>query len=341
MEYSPASPGRNQDHNKKDSHTHKQTHEHTYDRRNHSHNQGTHDHHHGVLTGNKLGIAIAINLLITVAQLVGGFISGSLALYSDALHNFSDVIALVISYIAGRLTTRSFSIEKTFGFKRAEILAAMVNAGTLIVVGGFLIYEGANRFFHPQPIASFWVISLALLSILGNTLCVVLLKGDAEDNLNIKSAYLHLLTDVMTSVAVLIGGLLMSWYQIYWLDSVLSILIALYLIRASWGILMETFRVVMQFAPAHLDIRAIEKTILTCSEIKGVHHVHLWQLDDRTVNLEAHLHFKEDINLSESNQVVNTINLLLQDKFGVNHTIFQSEFDTDHATDLLYNPVGG
>ena len=335
MKHSPVSPDRTQDHNKVDNHIHKQPHDH------HNHNHDSHAHHHGILTGSKLGIAIGINLLITIAQLAGGFISGSLALYSDALHNFSDVIALVISYIAGRLSRRSFSTQKTFGFKRAEILAAMVNAGTLVVVGGFLIYEGVNRFFHPEPIGSVWVMSLALFSIIANTLCVVLLKGDAEDNLNIKSAYLHLLTDVMTSVAVLIGGILMSLYQIYWLDSVLSILIALYLIRASWGILMETLRVVMQFAPAHLDIREIEKTILTSPEIRGVHHVHLWQLDDKTINLEAHLHFKENISLSESNQVTNTINLLLQEKFNVNHTIFQAEFDTDHATDLLFNSVDG
>jgi cobalt-zinc-cadmium efflux system protein len=316
-------------------------HEHNHDHHHHVSDNGqshNHTHQHGSLKGGKLGIAIAVNLLITIAQLIGGFISGSLALYSDALHNFSDVIALIISYIADKLAGRSYSDRKTFGFKRAEILAAMINAGTLVFVGGFLIYEGVSRFFHPEPIGSAWVISLAVLSIIGNTLCVVLLKGDAEDNLNIKSAYLHLLTDVMTSIAVLIGGLLMFMYQIYWVDSVLSILIALYLIRASWGILLETLRVVMQFAPAHLDIRKIEKTILTCPEIKGIHHIHLWQIDDKTVNMEAHLQFKEDINLSESSRVVNIVNKLLQKTFGINHTIFQAEFETDHAPDLLYNP---
>lgn len=324
-------------------HKHQNDHDHTHDHHHHTGDNGhnhSHAHNHGNLKGGKLGISIAVNLLITIAQLIGGFISGSLALYSDALHNFSDVIALVISYIADKLAGRSYSDRKTFGFKRAEILAAMINAGTLVFVGGFLIYEGVSRFFHPEPIGSVWVISLAVFSIVGNTLCVVLLKGDAEDNLNIKSAYLHLLTDVMTSVAVLIGGLLMSWYQIYWIDSVLSILIALYLIRASWGILMETLRVVMQFAPAHLDIRKIEKTILTCPEIKGMHHIHLWQIDDKTVNLEAHLQFKEDVHLSGSSRVINIINELLQETYGINHTTFQTEFDTDHAPDLLYNPTG-
>jgi cobalt-zinc-cadmium efflux system protein len=316
-------------------------HDHNHDQHHHvddNRNNHNHAHNHGDLKGRKLGIAIAVNLLITIAQLIGGFVSGSLALYSDALHNFSDVIALIISYIADKLAKRSYSDQKTFGFKRAEILAAMINAATLVFVGGFLIYEGVSRFFHPEPIGSIWVISLAVFSIIGNTLCVVLLKGDAEDNLNIKSAYLHLLTDVMTSIAVLIGGLLMYLYQIYWIDSVLSMLIALYLIRASWGILLESLRVVMQFAPVHLDIRKIEKTILTCLEIKEMHHIHLWQIDDKTVNLEAHLHFKEDVTLSESGRVVETINRLLQEKYGINHTIFQTEFDTNHATDLLYNP---
>jgi cobalt-zinc-cadmium efflux system protein len=336
MNHTHAEPDQIHDHHEGD-------HGHNHDHSQHSGDNGNihnHTHHHGSLKGGKLGIAIAVNLLITIAQLIGGFISGSLALYSDALHNFSDVIALVISYIADKLAARSYSDQKTFGFKRAEILAAMINAGTLVFVGGFLIYEGVSRLFHPEQIGSGWVIGLAVFSIVGNTLCVILLKGDAEDNLNIKSAYLHLLTDVMTSVAVLVGGLLMSLYQIYWVDSVLSILIALYLIRASWGILMETLRVVMQFAPAHLDIREIEKTILTCPEIRGMHHIHLWQIDDKTVNLEAHLQFKEDVKLSESNRVVNTINALLQETFDINHTIFQTEFNTDHPPDLLYNPTG-
>ena len=318
-------------------HLHEHNHDHKYQVTDNRHSHG-HTHNHGSLKGKKLGIAIAVNLLITIVQLIGGFVSGSLALYSDALHNFSDVIALIISFIADKLAVRSFSDRKTYGYKRAEILAAMINAGTLVFVGGFLIYESTGRLFHPEPIGSAWVIILAVLSIIGNTLCVFLLKGDAEDNLNIRSAYLHLLTDVMTSLAVLIGGLLMFFYQIYWIDSILSILIALYLIRASWGILLETLRVVMQFAPAHLDIRKIEKTILTCPEIKGIHHLHLWQIDDKTVNLEAHLQFKEDVNLSESNRVVNIVNTLLQKTFGINHTIFQAEFETDHAPDLLYNP---
>ena len=157
-----------------------QCHEHNHDHHNHVSDNGhshNHTHQHGSLKGGKLGIAIAVNLLITIAQLIGGFISGSLALYSDALHNFSDVIALIISYIADKLAGRSYSDRKTFGFKRAEILAAMINAGTLVFVGGFLIYEGVSRFFHPEPIGSTWVISLAVFSIIGNTLCVVLLKG--------------------------------------------------------------------------------------------------------------------------------------------------------------------
>lgn len=307
----------------------------------HGHGNSHHGHSHGNLTGTKLALTIVINILITAAQIAGGIASGSLALVSDALHNFSDVMALIISYIAEKLSGRKFSAKKTFGYKRGVILAAMVNAAALIGIGGYLIFSAVERFIHPEVIDSIWVIGLALFSIFGNGVSVLLLKGEAADSLNIKSAYLHLLTDVMTSVAVLLGGLVMSVYQIYWLDSVLSILIALYLIHASWGILMETLRVVMQFAPAHLDIREIEKTILSSPEMHGVHHVHLWQLDDKTINLEAHLHFKEDISLSETNQVIKKINLRLQEKFGINHTIFQSEFDTNHALDLLYNSVGG
>ena len=169
----------------------------------------SHSHNHVDLKGRNLVISILLNIVITLAQVVGGLLSGSLSLLSDALHNFSDVISLIISYIANRLSRKSASLKKTFGYKRAEILAAFVNAAALIVVAVFLIKEAVIRFQHPQEIETGLVIWLSFIAILGNGFSVLLLKKDSETNMNMKSAYLHLLTDMLASVAVLIGGLLM------------------------------------------------------------------------------------------------------------------------------------
>jgi cobalt-zinc-cadmium efflux system protein len=188
-----------------------------------------HIHKHEV-QGKNLVLSIILNLIITIAQVVGGIISGSLALISDALHNFSDVLSLVFSLIAHKLSRRKASINNTFGYKRAELIAAFVNASTLIIVAFILIYGAIGRFIDPHPIESGLVIWLALLGIIVNGLSVIFLRKDAEHNINMKSAYLHLLTDMMASVAVLVGGLLMKFYGWFWVDSVMTIAIALYLI---------------------------------------------------------------------------------------------------------------
>ncbi|MEZ5082783.1 MAG: cation diffusion facilitator family transporter [Bacteroidales bacterium] len=156
--------------------------------------------------GKNLLISIVLNLLITVGQVIGGFLSGSMALLSDALHNFSDVLALVISYIASKLTLRKPHVKYTFGLRRAEIMAAFINSLTLIIIGVLLCFEAIRRFSLPPEIESSWVILFALLSILLNGISVIILHHDSKHNLNVKSAYIHLFTDMITSIGVLAGG---------------------------------------------------------------------------------------------------------------------------------------
>ncbi|WP_296382737.1 cation diffusion facilitator family transporter, partial [Winogradskyella sp.] len=257
----------------------------------HSHNHSySHD-----LNGRNLLISIVLNIAITVAQVIGGLISGSLALLSDALHNFSDVVSLVISYIANKLVKRKASLKRTFGYKRAEILAAFINASTLIIVAILLIFEAVERFQNPQEIESNLVIWLSLIAILGNGFSVLLLKQNADDNMNMKSAYLHLLTDMMASVAVLVGGLLMKFYEIWWIDSVLTFAIAIYLIVMGWDLLKDSFKVLMLFTPEEIHIKDIVKDIEKLEFIENMHHVHIWQLNEAEIHLEAHVNFKNDI----------------------------------------------
>ncbi len=298
----------------------------------HSHN---HSHTHPDLRGRNLIISIFLNIVITVAQVIGGLFSGSLSLLSDALHNFSDVISLIVSYVANKLSKQQASLKKTFGYKRAEILAAFINASTLIIVAILLIKEAIERFQNPQEIESSLVIWLSLVAILGNGFSVLLLKKDSKSNMNMKSAYLHLLTDMMASVAVLIGGLLMKFYQFFWVDSVLTFAIALYLIVMGYDLLKNSFKVLMLFTPDTIRIQDIVKSVQRIDAIKNVHHVHIWQLNEAEIHLEAHIDFNENISLTEFDTVLHEIEDLVFHDFGINHVNIQPEYGKCDAKDII------
>lgn len=289
----------------------------------HGHN---HTHSHPDLKGRNLFISILLNILITVSQAIGGIISGSLSLLSDALHNFSDVLSLVVSYIATILSKREASNNKTFGYKRAEIIAAFVNSATLIIVAVILIIEAIKRFWEPQEIESNLVIWLSLLGILANGFSVLLIKKDAGRNMNMKSAYLHLLTDMMASVAVLIGGILMKFYEVYWVDPLLTVFIALYLVYMGYDLLRASTRVLMLFTPDTIEVQRIVDVISEIKPIKNVHHVHIWQLNEDEVHLEAHIDFDTDIHLSEFDVILEKIEEEVYHNFGINHVNIQPEF---------------
>ncbi|PZW44170.1 cobalt-zinc-cadmium efflux system protein [Mesonia algae] len=280
-------------------------------------------------------ISILLNIVITAAQVVGGLISGSLSLLSDALHNFSDVLSLIISFIANKLSSKEASVSKTFGYKRAEIIAAFINAASLIVIAVLLIKEAVHRFLNPQTIDSTLVIWLAVLAIIGNGFSVLLMKADSKTNMNMRSAYLHLFTDMLASVAVLIGGLLMKYYQLYWVDSVLTAGIAIYLIVVGYDLLKSSFNVLMLFTPHDIVIKDIVETVCKIKEVKNIHHIHIWQLNELEVHLEAHVEFYENISLSEFDEVLTKIEKVANDEFNINHINIQPEFNRKDPKDII------
>ncbi|MFK5974646.1 MAG: cation diffusion facilitator family transporter [Flavobacteriaceae bacterium] len=288
----------------------------------HSH----HNHSYSNVRGRNLLVSIFLNILITVSQFVGGLISGSLSLLSDALHNFSDVLSLIVTYVATILSKKKASTNKTFGYKRAEIIAAFVNASSLIVVAIILIKEAIERFMDPQDVESNIVIWLSLLGIAANGFSVLLLKKDADSNMNMKSAYLHLFTDMMASVAVLIGGLLMKFYQMYWVDPTLTLAIAIYLIYMGYDLLKSSTRVLMLFTPNTIQVQEIVASIGKIVAIKNVHHVHIWQLNEDEVHLEAHIDFNKDIKLSEFDAILEEIEKIVYNEYGINHINIQPEY---------------
>ena len=291
-----------------------------------------HTHH---VQGKKLFITVVLNIIITLSQIIGGLVSGSLALLSDALHNFSDVLALLIAYVANRLSSYPDTKDKTFGYKRAEILAALFNASILIGVALFLIIEAFNKLRAPVNINSIWVIGLGLLSIALNTLSVLFVKGDSHDSLNIKAVYLHLLSDVVTSVAVVAGGILMYYFGLFWVDPIISLLIAFYLIVSSLKLIKETAAILMQFAPKEVEIEKLVSVVESLPQIDNIHHLHIWKLDEHNINLEAHLDFNKNVTLAESNRVIDTLEELLNKKFGISHTTFQCEYNRQDKKDII------
>jgi cobalt-zinc-cadmium efflux system protein len=291
-------------------------------------------HKNGTVKGKNLFITILLNIFITIAQVIGGLVSGSMALLSDAAHNFSDVLSLFISYWAEKLSGREQTIRQTYGYKRAGIFAAFINAATLLIIATILVWEAITRLIHPQPIVGLVVIYLAGLGILFNGLSALLIKGDTSGSMNMRSAYLHMFTDMMTSIAVLLGGFAIKYLGWSWIDGVLSIGIAVYLVYNSWGIFYESIRIFMQFTPSHISIEAIAQKVTMIQGVKNMHHVHVWQLDDREMMLEAHIDLDQDYSISHFEVILEKVENILGE-YGIHHFNIQPELYRSDQKELI------
>ncbi len=272
----------------------------------------------------RLVITMLLNFVITIVQIIGGLLSGSLALISDALHNFSDGVSIIISYIALKLKGKNNSQRHTFGLKRAEILAAVINASVLIVIYIFLFYEAFNRLFEPHEVEAGTMTVVALIGLIANIIGTLLLKRDAKSSMNIRSSYIHLLSDSVSSVAVILGGLAIAFWKINWIDPALTFLIGLYIIKESYDILGEAIHVLMEGAPADLSLNEIKIAVEKFPEVDDIHHIHIWTVGDNDVHLEAHVNVS-DMKISESDKLRNKIEQLLESKFGIQHITLQFE----------------
>ncbi len=284
---------------------------------------------HSALSAKKLFWTILLNISITIAQFVGGVMSGSMALLSDAAHNLSDVVSLVVSYTANRLAHKKATTNKTFGYKRAEIIAAFINAISLILIALWLIYKSVQRLFNPSEIEEMTVIYLSLIAIAGNGLSVLLLKNQQANNLNIQSAYVHLFSDLLASVAVLIGAIAISVFNWHIIDPLLSILISLYLIYLGYDLLKNSVQILMLYTPFELDLKEVIKAVHNFEEVKKLHHIHVWKLNDTEIHLEAHIDLHQNLNLSSFNELQQRIEQMLLNRFKINHITLQPEYNKD------------
>lgn len=286
------------------------------------------------ISSKRLFITIALNLFITIAEIIGGVISGSLALISDAMHNFSDGVAVVIAYIALRLSKRPKTIKYTFGLKRAEIIAAILNASILIIISFFLIKEAIERIQNPQPISGKLMLAVAAFGLLANIIATLLLKRGSKTNINIRAAYFHLLSDVFSSLAVIIGAIFIISFNIYLVDPILTILISLYILKETYKIVKESIDILMMSNPEEINLHEIKEIVEKIPGVHNIHHMHLWKLNDLEKHFEAHVEIA-DMFVSKTIHIQNSIEKELRSRYKINHITLQFECDRCEGKKIL------
>ena len=297
----------------------------------------SHHEHKTEAYGRRLLIATLLNLLISIAEIVGGIISNSLSLLSDALHNLSDALATFIAWLADRISRRPSNARRTFGYKRVQILAAFFNALVLIVISFYLFYEAAQRLMSPEPVKGSLMLIVASIGFVANLVAVILLHSGSSKNINVKAAYLHLLGDTLTSVAVIIGAVLILYFKIYWIDPVITIIIGAYILKETWGILKQSVDILMQGTPPGLKLDQIQKDLEGIAGIANIHHVHAWNLDDQSMHFECHIRLQEDLPVSKTGRIHSDIVSLLQEKYDIGHVTVQFEYSYCNDTPELTN----
>lgn len=303
-----------------------------HDHHHHTHDHHGHCHHHGdisKMSEKRLWWAVGANMLLTVAQVIGGIVSGSLSLIADALHNFSDAASLFIALFAIRIGRRPADEFKTFGYKRAETIAALINLTTLILIGIYLVIEAVNRFITPEPVSGWMVVWVAGIALVVDLFTAMMTYSQSKNSMNMRAAFLHNLTDAMASVGVIISGALILLYGWIWTDAAMTIVIAAYVLWHGYQELPNVIHLLMQGTPPHIAIDDIIQAIKKTDGVKSVHHVHAWQIDEQKNALEAHIVYDET---QDMNVIKNNIKNMLSHDFDIGHSTLEMETNTSCKT---------
>ncbi len=303
-----------------------------------------HEHHHRLRqehpgdhdAGKNLLFSTLLNFIVSVAEVIGGLVSNSLALISDALHNLGDTSALFIAYLAHIVSKKDYTDKKTFGYKRIEILAALFNAIILAVIIVYLFVEAFHRLRNPEPVRSLIMLIVAVIGFLANLVSVLLLRNHSGNNINIRAAYLHLLGDTISSVVVIITALLIFFFDMYWIDPLVTFLLGIYLLKETYLILREALDILMQATPQGLDLTEVKKSIESIPQIDNIHHVHAWNLNDQDIHFECHIDLKSDIRISEAENIKTSINKILKNKFNISHVTIQYEYNCCEDKNMIH-----
>jgi len=273
----------------------------------------------------KLIIVIIINFAISVLQVIGGFISGSLALISDSVHNFGDTLSLAISLVAVTIGKKKRDLRYTYGYKKAEILGATVNSAIIIMVAFYIGKEAVIKLLNPKPVQGILMLSFGLIGIIANAFSALLLYRDSKDKLIIKSAFLHLLTDSLTSVSVVIGSIFIIAFKIYIFDSIITLFVCIFIFRESIKLLIESVEILMQKVPPIIKINDLKNALNKVEGVDDIHHIHMWRMNDSDTYFECHAKVKDNFDLKNIDFIREKTEDILINKFSIKHTTIQFE----------------
>lgn len=284
-------------------------------------------HHHHISPeegdGRVLG-AVVVNLGLTVAQVIGGLLAGSLSLIADALHNFSDAIALIIAFAARKIARRPSDEAMTFGYGRVEIVAALVNYTTLIVIGLYLVYEAVLRFMNPQGVDGWIIVIIAAVALVVDVVTALLTWKLSKTSVNIRAAFLHNVADALGSVAVIVAGVLILLFDWRIVDPIVTLMIAGYILWQSFAEIGPVIRILMLGSPPDIETSAVITRMQSIEGVEGVHHAHFWQMNEHRNAVDAHMVISEGA-WHNADAIKGQVKQLLSEEFGIDHSTLEME----------------
>ena len=275
----------------------------------------------------RLLLSVILNFGITIAEILGGIFSNSLALLSDAIHNLNDTTAILISYIARVLSKKKRDSKRTYGYKRVETLAAFVNTEILMVIAVYLLIEGINKLSNPSIIQGNIMLTVAFIGLAGNLATAYLLHSGSKTNLKVRATFVHILSDTFSSIFVIIGAFLIIYQKLYIIDAIFTLMISGYIFVESIPLMKDTINILLQGTPTDIEIEKIKTKLEKFDFVKDVHHIHIWTTDGKDKYMEAHIRLQEslDQNKYDLDDCIDELNKVLKEEFEINHTTLQFE----------------
>lgn len=289
------------------------------------------------MSDSRLIWAIAANVLLTVAQIVFGVISNSLALVADALHNLNDAASLVLALVARRIGRRAPDKMRTFGYRKAPVVGALINLTTLIIVGLYLIYEAIMRFFEQPDIGGWIIVIVAGIALIVDIITAMLTYTMSKESMNIKAAFVHNVSDALASVGVIVAGTLIILFEWYWTDLVVTLAISAYILYQGATMIGGAIRVLMDSAPKDFSLSRMVDEVMALDRVRDIHHVHVWHLDEERVALEAHVLVDDDTTMPQVEEVKRQIEAVLHEYYHIDHATLEFEVSKadEHDRGLL------
>ncbi len=275
-------------------------------------------------TTKRLALSLVLTAAFVVVEIIAGIFGNSLALLTDAAHNFTDVIALGLSWCALKIATRPAHAGKTFGYHRVGILVALVNSTTLVLIALGIFYEAYHRFITPPEVNSTILIGVGTLAFIINAVTAWMVKEGSEHDLNLRSAFLHLMGDVLSTLGAVVAGVIIAFTNWNWLDPLVSVLIGVFILWNAWGILRQSIHILLESTPESVDLNTMVESLLKVEGVRGVHDLHVWSINESLRALSAHI-VTDDISVGECARIQQNLNEVISHQYNIQHTTLQLE----------------